>query len=184
MPQKATFLNPDPPTHWSGPENKAHVRINEESSWAHLDSGSTINAVTPEFVQHPKNEPWGSFFGCLSFEWPGQLHAGYKWFWNIIFLTLGLCYHKGSGGRSARLPWRPSGPSHTRSNWLWIPSASYSEYTFNRIINVIKESEIDELPASLNGSRISNLLVCHWVELSIRSKAAAATQTMDLTDLN
>ena len=49
---------------------------------------------------------------------------------------------------------------------------------------MIKESEIDELSASLNGSRISHLLACHQAELSIRSKAAAATQTMHLTDLN
>ena len=47
MSQKAPFLNPDPLTHWSGPEN----RINDESSWALLDSGSTIKAVTPEFIK-------------------------------------------------------------------------------------------------------------------------------------
>ena len=37
--------------HWSGPENIAWVKINDEGSWALLDSGSTINAVTPEFVK-------------------------------------------------------------------------------------------------------------------------------------
>ena len=56
--------------------------------------------------------------------------------------------------------------------------------TINQIINVTKESEIDELLASLNGSRISHLLACHQAELSIRSETAATTQTMDLTDLN
>ena len=56
--------------------------------------------------------------------------------------------------------------------------------TINQIINVIKESEIDELLASLNGSRMSYLLACHWAELSIRSEAAAATQTVDPTNLN
>ena len=49
---------------------------------------------------------------------------------------------------------------------------------------MIKEREIDELLASLNGSRISHLLACCQAALSIRSKAAAATQTVDLTDLN
>ena len=48
---KAPFLNPDPLTHWSGSENIAQVKINDESSWALLDSGSTINVVTPEFVK-------------------------------------------------------------------------------------------------------------------------------------
>ena len=54
----------------------------------------------------------------------------------------------------------------------------------NWIINIIKESEIDELLPSLNGSRISNLLARHQAELSIRSEAAAATHTMDQTSLN
>ena len=51
MSQKAPFLNPDPLTHWRGLENIAQVRINDESSWALLDSGSTINAMTPELVE-------------------------------------------------------------------------------------------------------------------------------------
>ena len=51
MSQKAPFLNPDPFTHWGGPENIAQVKIDCETSWALLDSGSTINAVTPEFVK-------------------------------------------------------------------------------------------------------------------------------------
>ena len=33
--------------------------------------------------------------------------------------------------------------------------------TINRIINVIKEIEIDELSASLNGLRMAQLLACH-----------------------
>ena len=48
---KAPFLNPDPLTHWNRPENIAQVKINDKASWALLDSGSTINAVTLEFVK-------------------------------------------------------------------------------------------------------------------------------------
>ena len=44
---KAPFLNPNPLMHWSAPENIAWVRINGESCWALLDSGSTKHAVTP-----------------------------------------------------------------------------------------------------------------------------------------
>ena len=40
--------------------------------------------------------------------------------------------------------------------------------TITWIINVIKETEIDELSISLNGSRISYLLACHWAKLSIK----------------
>ena len=48
---KTPYLNPDPITHWSGPENIAQVRIDGESSWALLDNGFTINAVTPELIE-------------------------------------------------------------------------------------------------------------------------------------
>ena len=48
--------------------------------------------------------------------------------------------------------------------------------TINWMINVIKESEIDELLVSLNGSRKAQLLVCQWVGLSIW-KGTAANQT-------
>ena len=51
MCRKAPFLNPDPLLHWSGPENIAQVKVNNERSLALLDSGSTINAVTPEFIK-------------------------------------------------------------------------------------------------------------------------------------
>ena len=49
--QKVPCLNPDPLTHWNGAENIAQVRIDGESSWDLLDSGTTINAVPPEFVK-------------------------------------------------------------------------------------------------------------------------------------
>ena len=48
---KTPFLNQDLLAHMSGPENIAWVRVDGESSWALLDNGSTINAVTPEFVK-------------------------------------------------------------------------------------------------------------------------------------
>ena len=51
MSPKVPFLNPNLLTWWSGPENKAKVRINGESSWTLLDSGSNINVVTPESTE-------------------------------------------------------------------------------------------------------------------------------------
>ena len=51
MSWKVPFLNPDPLTCWSVPENIALAKINDESSWALLDTGSTINVVTPEFIK-------------------------------------------------------------------------------------------------------------------------------------
>ena len=37
--------------HWSGSENIAWVKINDEGSWALLDSGFTNNVFTPGFVK-------------------------------------------------------------------------------------------------------------------------------------
>ena len=55
--------------------------------------------------------------------------------------------------------------------------------TINQIINMIKESEINELLASWNGSRIALLLACCQAELSVQSKPAR-NQTVDPTNLN
>ena len=94
--QKAPFLNLDPLTHWSGPENIAQVRIDDESSWAVLDSGSNMNVVTTEFV---KASPLD--VGPLSNLVDGTLKI--NWVWEIVFPTLGLCHHKGSGRRGKGL---------------------------------------------------------------------------------
>ena len=50
MCQKVPFLNPNPVNWWSRLESMARVWIDGEDSWALLDSGSTTNVVTPEFV--------------------------------------------------------------------------------------------------------------------------------------
>ena len=55
--------------------------------------------------------------------------------------------------------------------------------TINWIINVIIESEINELPLSLNGSRIAWLLACHWAGISIQSETVT-NQTVYPTNLN
>ena len=50
-------------------------------------------------------------------------------------------------------------------------------------MNVIKESEIDELSVSLNGSRISHLLTGHQAELSLKN-VTTTRSIPDPTDLN
>ena len=47
---------------------------------------------------------------------------------------------------------------------------------------MIKESEIEELSASLNGLRMAQLLAYWWAELSIKGEGTMH-QTVDLTDL-
>ena len=77
--------------------------------------------------------------------------------------------------------------------WLWsfqiqltlVPGSQVILTTLmiSWIINMIKESEIDELSVSLNGLWISHLLAYHQAELSIWSETSA-NQTMGLADLN
>ena len=68
-----------------------------------------------------------------------------------------------------------------KTKWPWLfqiqlslaPSASYLGIpAINQIINVIKESKIDDLSISLNGLRISYLLTCHQAKLSIQKETA------------
>ena len=92
MSQKASFLNPDPLMHWSGPENITQVKIDDEGNWTVLDNGSTINAVTPQFIKALSLD-----MGPVSDLVEGTLKI--NGFYGIIFLTLGLCYQKGSSRR-------------------------------------------------------------------------------------
>ena len=64
----------------------------------------------------------------------------------------------------------------------WV-SVILGSLTINWIINMIKESGIEELSVSLNGSRISHLLPCHQAVLSVGSEIAA-NQIMGLINLN
>ena len=116
---------------------------------------------------------------------PGWWYFVYEQFWQIIFPTLRIHYHEGSSRRGVGLWCRSSGPGHSRSNQLWVQSVpvTLGTLTINWIINMIKESKIDELSVSLNRSRISHLLASHWAELSVESEEAA-NWTMDLTNLN
>ena len=54
--------------------------------------------------------------------------------------------------------------------------------TINWIINMIKESEINELLASLNRLKMAQLLACQQAELLLKGEAAMH-QAVDLTDL-
>ena len=176
MSQKFPFLKPNPVTWWTGPKYKARVKINGESTWALLDSGSTINAVTPGFVEAHSLDIGSlddlmdgtlgiSGFGGV-FSWPlayiiVRVQVEGVWGYNEDQVALVLPDSTVFGSRILVT--------------LGIP-------TINWIINMIKESEIDELSVSLNGSRMAWLLACWQAELSIKEEAAMQ-QTVDQTDL-
>ena len=161
--KKTPFLNPDPLTCWSGPKNIIHVRIDGENSWNLLDNGSTINAVTPEFIETHSLDvsPLSDLVDdTMSINGFGRLFSqplGYiilrsqvegVWGYNEDHVTLMIL----------------------DSTTFGFPVlVTLGTQTISWIINVIKESEIDELLASLNGSGITHLLACNQGELSIRS---------------
>ena len=142
-----------------------------------MDSGSTINAVTPEFIEassldvgplsNLSNGTLGiNGFGGV-FSWPLdyiiiRVQVEGVWGYNEDQVALVIPDSTGFGS--------------------WVP-VTLDTSTINQIINMIKESEIDELLVSLNGSRIAWLLACQWAGLSIQ-RETVTNQTVDPTGLN
>ena len=113
-----------------------------------------------------------SLLGHWSVGQPGCWYSEHEWLWWTVLLTLQLQYHMGLGRRNEGLWWRSCGLGHSRSNQVWLLGAGYFGYTINQIMNMIKDSEIDELSVSLNRLRISYLLACHQAKLSIKRETA------------
>ena len=163
--------------HWSGPENIARVKVNDEGSWALLNSHSTINAVTPEFIKAHSLD-----MGPLSDLVDGTLEingfgALFSWPLGYVIIRVQVEGVKGYNKDQAALvvPDLTAFGSRVPVT-LGIP-------TINQIMNIIKESEIDELSVSLNGSRICHLLAGCWAEHSLNNNTTAGP-IPDATDLN
>ena len=167
---KDPFLNPDLLMHWSGPENIAQVKINDARSWVLSDSGSTINAVTSEFVKvhsldsSPLSDLVDDILSINRFE--------RLFFWPLGYVIIRVQVEGVRGYNEDEVALVVPDLTAFGSRVLVIP-------TINQIVNVIKESKIDDMSVILNGSRISCLLAGHWTELSIKS-GMTADQTLGL----
>ena len=151
--------------------------MDRENSRALLDNGSTINAVTPEFVKAHSLDisPLSDLVdGILSVNGIGRLFC-----WPLCYVIMRVQLEGVQDYSEDQVALVISDPTNFGSR---VP-VTLGTPTINQIINVIKESEIDKLLVSLTMSRISHLLASHWSELSVESKEAA-NQAMDLTDLN
>ena len=153
------------------------MKINDEGSWALIDSGSTINAVTPEFVK------------ACSFD-VGPLS-------NLVGGTLeinefGGLFSQPLGYVTTRV--KVEGVKGYDEDQVAIVIPDLTTFgvrvlvtlgtpTINQIVNMMKESEIDELSVSLSGLRTSCLLAGHQAELSLKNDTTAS-QTPGVTDLN
>ena len=171
------FLNPDPFNWWSRLESIAWVQIDGEDSWALLDSGSAIKAVTPEFV-----DVHSLYVGPLSDLSDGTLGIngfGGVFSWLLGYVIIRVQVEGVWGYSEDQVALVVSDSTGFGSQVL----VTLGTLTINKIINVIKESEIDELLVFLHGSRITQLLACLQGGLLIW-KETVTNKTMDPTDLN
>ena len=175
--QKVPFFDPSPLNWWSGPESIVKVQIDGENSWALLDSSLTIIAVMPGFIEV-----------CFLDDWPLS---------DLVKGTLGINGFKGVfsqplGYINIRVQVEGVWGYDEDQDALVIPdSTGFGSWVpvtlgaspINGIIKVIKESEIDELSVSLNGSMMAKLLACWQAGLSIQWDTVT-DQAVDLTYLN
>ena len=124
------------------------VRINDEGSWALLDNGSTINAVTPEFIKacsldiNSLSDLVDSMVGINGF---GGLFS-----WSLGYVVIRVQVEGVRGYEENQMALIvPDSMKFWSGVWVTLGTP-----TINQIINMIKESELDELSASLNGLRI------------------------------
>ena len=148
-----------------------------ERSWVLLDSGSPINSATPEFIWVHSVD-----IGPLSDLSDGAL--GINGFGGVYTRPLEYVIIRvqveGVRGYDEDQVALVKPDSTTLGSQVPVILGTP---TFNRIINVIKESKIDELSASLNGLSIAWLLAHHLVELSVKINATAPP-TVVPTNLN
>ena len=167
MSQIFPYLNPNPLTQWSGPKNIARVKIDSESSWALLDSGLTINAMTQGFVEAHSLDigPLGDLTdGTLGIN---GFRGVFSWPLGYVIIRVQV---EGVQGYNEDQVALVVPDSIVFGSWGLV---TLGTPTINQTINVIKESAIDELSASLNGSRVAQLLACQWAELLIKEEAVS-----------
>ena len=147
MSQKILFLNPNPHFWWSEPESIPLVKINGEGRWALSDSGSTINAVTLEFIKVCSLDigPFSDLTnGTLGINGFGGV---FSWPLSYVIIRVPVEGVWGYNGDQVIL----AIPDYTGFGFQ-VP-VTLGTPTIKWIINMIKESEIDELSVSLNGLR-------------------------------
>ena len=162
---------------WSGPENIAQVKIDDEGSWPLLDSGSTINAVTLEFVKAHSLD-----VGPLSDLVDGTLKingSGGLYFWPLGYVIIRVQVEGVKDYDEDQVALVIPDLTSFGSRVL----VTLGTPTIIWIVNIIKESEIDELSVSLHGLRISHLLAGCQVELSLKNDITARS-IPDPTSIN
>ena len=143
-----------PTSHWIGPETLVELTIEGRNVNTLADSGSQVNTITPALVQQ-----YG--FPVLPLE-------------DLVDYPLNLV---GLGGKSTNLPglvilhvqvWGIAGYDEDavflvvpdESEFGWRVPLVVGTCTIGRMINVIRESEIDRLSMPWSTMRVARLLSC------------------------
>ena len=146
------FLNPDPFQQWYGIENVAKVKINGESCMALLDNGAQVNTITPRYVKEhslqegPITDLMGSKIACIGLGNAYSILLGYVVIWVQV---------DGVRGYDEDLIALIIPDS---SNFTTRVPVILGTPTIGRVVNVMREVEIDILATPWANARAAHLL--------------------------
>ena len=151
-------MNPDPFQQWYGIENVAKVKINVKSCTALLDNGAQVNTIMPRYVHEhslqvgPITDPMGSKVDCVGLDNAYTRPLGYVviqvqvdgvWGYDEDQIALVILDFPNFAARVPVI--------------LGMP-------TIGRVVNVMKEAEMDILAMPWANARAAHLLAVHRVK--------------------
>ena len=146
------FLNPDPFQCWYGIENVAKVKINGESCMALLDNGVQVNTITPRYVKEhslqvgPITDLMGSKVTCIGLGNAYTRPLGYVVIWVQVDRVWGY-----DEDQIALII-----PDH--SNFATRVPIILGTPTIGRVVNMMREVEMDALAMPWANARAAHLL--------------------------
>ena len=146
------FLNPDPFQHWYGIENVAKVKINGESCMALLDNGAQVNTITPRYVKEhslqvgPITDLMGSKVACTG------LGNAYTRLLGYMVIRVQVDGVRGYDEDQIALII----PDH--SNFATRVPIILGTPTIGRVVNVMREAEMDALATPWVNARAAHIL--------------------------
>ena len=146
------FLNLDPFQHWYGIENVAKVKINGEHCMALLDNGAQVNTITLRYVKEhslqvgPITNLMGSKVTCVG------LGSAYTRLLGYVVLQVQVDGVRGYDKDQIALII----PDH--SNFATRVPIILGTSTIGRVVNVMREAEMDALAMPWVNARAAHLL--------------------------
>ena len=146
------FLNPDPFQHWYGIENVAKVKINGESCMALLDNGAQVNTITLRYVKEhslqvgPITDLMGSKVTCIGLGNAYTRPLGYMVIWVQVDGVWGY-----DEDQIALI-------ILDHSNFTTRVPIILGTPTIGRVVNMMREAEMDALAMPWANARAAHLL--------------------------